>query len=110
MADVEDAPPIPDWFWSAIGGDPGVQDPYACFQALGDTPACSHAAADFAFKDPGFAPMAPVPSDRPLWRTFNRWLLMLDGPEHTAIRRLIAGPLSVSAVESVVPPAHSRRG
>src|SRR5262249_19169103 len=37
------------------------------------------------------------------WRTFNRWLIMLDGPEHTAIRRLIAGALSVNAVESYRP-------
>src|SRR5262245_28213053 len=59
--------------------------------------------ADFAFKDPRFAPMPPVPSGRPFWRTFNRWLIMLDGPEHTAIRSLIVGALSANAVESYRP-------
>jgi cytochrome P450 len=89
--------------WNAIGNEPGIQDPYTHFRSLGNAPACSYAAADFAFKDPRFAPMAPVPSDGPFWRTFNRWLIMLDGPEHTVIRKRIVGALSASAVESYRP-------
>jgi cytochrome P450 len=104
MADCEqEAPGVPGRLWNAIGSDPGIQDPYPHFRFAGNTPACSYAAADFAFKDPRFAPMAPVPSGRPFWRTFNRWLMMLDGPEHTAIRRLIIGALSANAVESYRP-------
>jgi len=103
VAEREQAAEVPGWLWSAIGGDPGIQDPYSHFRSLGNAPACSHAVADFAFKDPRFAPMAPVPSDRPFWRTFNRWLIMLDGAPHSAIRRLIVGALSANAVEPYRP-------
>src|SRR5262249_26229252 len=49
VADGKEAAGVPGWLWSAIGSDPGIQDPYAHFRLLSHSPACSHAAADSAF-------------------------------------------------------------
>ena len=103
MAEVADAPTVPEWLWSAVATEAGQQDPFSLFRSLGETPACSHVAAERALKDPRFTPVAPVPSDRPFWRTFNRWLLMLDGPKHTTIRRLIVAAFTAHAVEQYRP-------
>jgi hypothetical protein len=103
MAEIADAPTVPEWLWSALATEAGQQDPFPLFRALGESPVCSHAAAERALKDPRFTALAPVPSDRPFWRTFNRWLIMLDGPKHTAIRRLIVGAFSAHAVERYRP-------
>jgi len=103
MAEIADAPTVPESMWATLATDAGQQDPFLLFRALGDTPACSHAAAELALKDPRFTAIAPVPSDRPFWRTFNRWLLMLGGPKHTAIRRLIVSAFSTHAVERYRP-------
>lgn len=95
---------IPDSFWLATSAtDEGIQDPFPHFRALGDVAACSHASALAALRDPRFAVVPPVGDDRPLWNTFNRWLIMRDPPEHTAIRRLFSRAFTKSAVDAYRP-------
>lgn len=117
MTEVGDLASIPASFWAALRSDEGVQDPYPHFRALGDVPACSHAAASFALKDHRFSVIPPDKADRPLWRMFKRWLIMLNAPEHTAIRRRITRAFTKTAVEGCRPlvtssffkPATTRR-
>lgn len=102
MAEVHDSS-IPESFWAALRSDPGIQDPFSLFRDLGDVPGCSHAAASLALKDRRFPVIPPVPLDRPMWRMFNRWLIMRNDPEHAAIRRVIGRAFTRTAVEAYRP-------
>lgn len=102
MEQVDDSS-IPPSFWAGITRDPGIQDPFPAFRSISELPACSHAAASMALKDRRFSVIPPAPFDRPMWRMFDRWLIMRDGPEHAAIRRVIGRAFTKSAVASYRP-------
>lgn len=103
LVTADDPAFVPDSLWAAISSEPGIQDPFPHFRALGDVPACSHAVAALALKDSRFSVGPPPDIDRPLWRTFGRFLIMCNPPKHTAIRRLIARAFTKTAVEAYRP-------
>src|SRR6266702_2616594 len=76
-------------------------DPYPLYrdvQVLG----CRHALASGMLKDPRLGPpiLGLESSDELMWRTFERWLLNLDGERHRAMRQRFARIFTSGRVET----------
>lgn len=103
MAELIDPDSLLGTFWADARTDVVIQDPAPLFSTISGTVLCSHAAATFALKDRKLGSAPEDLPDRFLWQAFNRFLILRDPPEHTAIRRLIARAFTRPAVEAYRP-------
>ncbi len=103
MTTIDDDPAhIPDEVWGGLMSEQGRQDPYPILASVMG-PACSHAAALQALRDPRWHVVGAGATDRVLWRFLGRCLISLNPPEHTVIRRRLSRAFTKTAVESYRP-------
>src|SRR5262245_23727768 len=73
--------------FGALFSEEGTRDPYPLFRRY-HGPGTTHRFAMEVLHDRRFRNRSMEPSDHPMWTSFRRWLIAIDGEEHARIRAL----------------------